>query len=45
VGLALNEMERNTKKSAFTAAQKLPGKMALNLVNNCINALLVVNNL
>lgn len=45
MGLALVEMERNTKKSAFTAARKLPGKMGLNPVNNCINALLVVNNL
>jgi hypothetical protein len=45
VGFALGEMERNTKKSAFTAARKLPGKMGLNPVNNCINALLVVNNL
>jgi len=45
VGLALGEMERNTKKGAFTAARKLPGIMALNRVNNCLNALLVVNNL
>ena len=43
--LALGEMERNTKKSAFTAARKLPGKMALNTVNKSINALLVVNDL
>jgi hypothetical protein len=38
-------MELKIKKSAFTAAQELPGKMALNPVNNCINALLVVNSL
>jgi hypothetical protein len=45
VSIALEEMGRNIKKSAFTAVQELPGKTALNRVNNYINVLLVVSNL
>jgi len=45
VDIALGEMERNSKKSAFIANQKSRRKTALNPVNSFINALLVGSNL
>jgi hypothetical protein len=43
VGLALEEMGLNTKKSAFTAGQQSLRKTASNLASSCINAWLAAN--
>jgi len=43
VGLALEEMGLNNKKSAFAAGQQSLRKMASNPVSSCINALPAAN--